>query len=101
MQQIITKDLLAGMGIKLEGAEMDALVEQSNATLQERIGAEITLSLDDEKLQELIKLQTSNPDAVEKWLTDNIPELTEIIEDERDILLGEIVENTDTLNAEQ
>lgn len=101
MQQIITKDLLAGMGIKLEGAEMDALVEQSNATLQERIGAEITLSLDDEKLQELIKLQTSNPDAVEKWLTDNIPELTEIIEDERDILLGEIVENTDALNAEQ
>ncbi|TAH32371.1 hypothetical protein EYC58_03235 [Candidatus Saccharibacteria bacterium] len=96
MQQIITKDLLVALGIELNEDQLEKLVEHANTTLHERVGAEITESLDDDKLKELITLQEAgNNEETSKWLTVNVPELKEIIEDERDILLGEIAENTD------
>ena len=96
MQQIITKDLLVALGIELNEDQLEKLVEHANTTLHERVSAEITESLDDDKLKELITLQEAgNNEETSKWLTVNVPELKEIIEDERDILLGEIAENTD------
>lgn len=98
MQQIITKDLLVALGINLTEEQLDTLVEHANTTLNERIGAEITESLDDNQLKELIALEEANDDVkVAEWLSKNIPELKEIIEDERDILLGELAENTDAI----
>lgn len=96
MQQIITKDLVVSLGIKLPEDQLDQFVEQANTTLHERIGAEITESLDDEQLKEFIALQDAGDDEkTSEWLSKNVPELKEIIEDERDVLLGELAENAE------
>lgn len=97
--QIITKETLDELGINLDGKDVEALLAHLNSTLDERVGAEITESLDDDKLRELLDLQqNASEETVSKWLQDNVPELDEIVEDEKDILLGEIAENADTLS---
>lgn len=97
--QIITKETLDELGINLDGKDVEALLAHLNSTLDERVGAEITESLDDDKLRELLDLQqNASEETVGKWLQDNVPELDEIIEDEKDILLGEIAENAEALS---
>lgn len=99
-QQFITLEILEEFGINLDGKDVDALLTHLNDTLAERIGAEITDSLDDDKLTELLDLQKSaSEETVSKWLEENVPELEEIVEDEKDILLGELAENADELSG--
>lgn len=98
MQQIITKDLVIALGITMPEDQLDTLVEHANTSLHERIGAEITESLNDEQLKELVALEEAGDDSkTSEWLSKNVPELKEIIEDERDIILGEIAENTESI----
>lgn len=96
---IITKELLDEAGVKLGDKDIAALLDYLNSTLEERVGAEITESLDDEQLQEFVTLQENGSDEeVRAWLTKNVPELEAITQDEIDILLGELTENTDGIN---
>ena len=100
MDQYITKETLDSFGISLEGQDEASLLEHLNETLSERIGTEIAALLDDAKLEELLTLQES-PEADAKtgdWLTANVPELPQIVQDEIDILMGELADSTDTLN---
>lgn len=100
MDQYITKELLATVGVTVAPDEEEALLEHLNETLQERVGLEITDSLDDEQLEALATLQEQDdPAAIQQWLTENVPELQEIVKDEIDILLGEVAENADDINA--
>ena len=46
MQEFITKDSLLKLGINLEGQDVDSLLAHLNDTLEERVGSEITDSLD-------------------------------------------------------
>ena len=99
-QTVITEEILTSVGINLEGQDVNSLLNHLNDTLDERVGKEVTNSLDDEKLAELLKLQeTATDDEVGAWLTANIPELQQITQDEVDILLGELAENIGTINA--
>ena len=101
-QQIITKQLLRDAGIELQDGEIDALLAHLNTTLEERVGAEITEALDDDQLAELAELQEeSTSEEVAAWLEKNVPELQQITQDEIDILLGELAENTDGINTAQ
>ena len=91
-----TPTLLAEAGIKIPEDQVADLLDHLNAELEERIGEEITNSLDDDKLEELVELQkTADDEAVSKWLEANVPELGDIIQDEIDILIGEISENAE------
>jgi hypothetical protein len=75
------------------------LLAHLNEQLEERVGAEITEALSDEKLAEFVEVQESDDDEkVGAWLQANVPELQEIVQDEIDILLGELAENADGLN---
>lgn len=95
----ITEDTLQKVGIDLKDQDTAALLAHLNEMLEERIGAEITDSLDDTKLQELLDLQEKGSDEeTGNWLQANVPELKEIIQDETDILLGELAENSDGIN---
>lgn len=97
--QLITKELLEEFGIDLSGKDVDSLVQHLNETLDERVGTEITESLDDDQLKELLDLQEKGSDEeVGTWLQANVPELQQIAQDEVDILLGELAENTDGIN---
>jgi hypothetical protein len=99
MQDYITEDTLKKVGVNLDGQDVASLLAHLNETLEERVGAEITDALDDSKLQVLMDLQDKATDEeVGAWLQENVPEFEQIIQDEIDILLGELVENTDEIN---
>jgi len=98
---VITPTLLAEAGIKIPEDQVADLIDHLNAELEERIGEEITNSLDDDKLEELVELQkTADDEAISKWLEANVPELGDIVQDEIDILIGEISENAEGFSQE-
>ncbi|HSW91678.1 MAG TPA: DUF5663 domain-containing protein [Candidatus Saccharimonadales bacterium] len=99
MQEFITKESLLNLGINLDGQDVDSLLDHLNDTLQERVGTELTESLNDEQLKTLVELQDKATDEeVGNWLEANVPEFEQIVKDEIDILLGELAENTDGIN---
>jgi hypothetical protein len=92
----ITPTLLAEAGVNVPDDQVPELLDHLNATLEERIGEEITNALDDEKLAELVELQkTADDEKIGAWLQANVAELNDIIQDEIDILMGEVSENAD------
>jgi hypothetical protein len=92
--QYITQSTLETLGIDLTGEDVDALLDDLNETLQERVGTEITQSLSEDQLEELVDLQDSATEAeIGDWLQKSIPDLQQIIQNEIDILIGEIVED--------
>jgi hypothetical protein len=96
---LITKQVLDEAGINLSDQDVDALLAHLNQTLEERVGTEITESLNDEQLTALLELQENGTDEeVGAWLSKNVPELEQITQDEIDILLGELSENADNIN---
>ena len=96
----ITSQQLRDLGIMLSSERQEKLLETLQAELEERIGETITTLLDDASLEELIKL-TSNGDskAVNEWVALHIPDYEQVMQDEYDILLGEVAENADKLNT--
>lgn len=99
MQEYITEDTLKKLEINLEGQDVTSLLEHLNETLEERVGAEITDALDDTQLQKLVDMQESaSEEEVGEWLRTNVPDFEQIIQDETDILLGELAENSDGIN---
>ena len=98
-QNYITEETLKKLSIDLKGQDVASLLEHLNDTLEERVGAEITDALDDTQLQALLDLQEKATDEViGEWLRNNVPEFEQIIQDEIDILLGELAENSDGIN---
>lgn len=100
MNPIITKELLDEAGIDIADQDVEALLAHLNQTLEERVGTEITESLEDTQLEALVALQENGSDEeVGAWLEKNVPELTEITQDEIDIILGELSENAENINT--
>jgi hypothetical protein len=100
MDNYITEDTLREVGINLDGKDVAALLAHLNETLEERVGTEITDALDDDKLQTLLDLQeTASDEEVGSWMKANVPDFEDIVQDEIDILLGELAENADGINT--
>lgn len=99
MNTTITPELLTQAGVSVPAEKLDALVEQLNTELEDRVGEEITNALDDDKLEVLAKLQeTATDEELAEWISTNVEDLEAIINDEIDILLGEVSENAETLS---
>lgn len=99
MEPIITPTLLVAAGINVPEDQLEELLDSANDQLDERIGTEITEQLEDDELEALVKLQSSGDDeAVAEWLAENVPELEQIIQDETDIILGEIAASAKEVN---
>ena len=100
MQDYITQDLLKTLGITLDDANADSLIAHMNETVEERIGAEITESLDDTQLEELVKLQeTASDEEIGKWIATNVSDYQQIVQDNMDSVIGELAEGADHVNA--
>ena len=96
MQNYITEDSLKELGINLGDQDVTSLLAHLNETLEERVGTEITEALEDNQLQALLDLQEKASDEeVGTWLQANVPEFEQIVQDEIDIILGELAENSD------
>mgnify|MGYP000003152666 FL=1 len=96
---IVTKAQLNSIGISLPDDQMQALIQHVEETINERISEEVVESLSDDRLKELVELQTSNAPAeeIDAWIRECVPEYDEIIEDNVAIVLGELVENSDAI----
>lgn len=95
---ILTPTVLTNLGIHLSEEHYQALEEHFETTLNERVINEIILELSPEQAAQLADLQQASDDEVITWLKANVPNVTEIVSDEVDILLGEIAENSEALN---
>lgn len=99
MQEYITEDTLKTLGINLEGKDVESLLAHLNDTVEERVGVEITESLDEAKLAELVELQEkASEEDLGAWLSANVPELDAIVSDNVDIVLGDLATNADGIN---
>ena len=96
---IITSDTLEEYGISISPEEQPTLLDHLNETLSERIGAEVTEQLDDDQLAELLVIQEGSGKNMNAWLSERIPDLREIIQDEVDILIGELAENANSISG--
>ena len=100
MQEFITKEMLTNLGINLEGQDVASLLSHLNDTLEERVGSEITDSLDEAQLKVLVEMQDKAGDEeIGEWLAKNVPDFEQIVQDEIDIILGELAEGTDGINS--
>jgi hypothetical protein len=94
----INPSLLASLGINMSTDEHKAFAGHLQVTLQERVGTAITELLDDDQAAKLVELSEKDDQAaLTAWLEQNVPEYKEVIQDEYDILMGEVAENADQL----
>ncbi len=99
MQDFITQETLEEAGITLVGDELTALLDHLNETLEDRVGDEIIDALEDDQLEEFMKLQQSSTDEqVFDWIKQHVPEYEQIVKTETDILLGETAQNATGVN---
>ena len=93
---VITRQLLADIGVQLDDAAYAQFSQQYEAELDTRIVNEIVEELDAEQLQELTRFKDAGDDeGLQQWLLTNVPDLDKIVEEEMAILLGEIAENSE------
>lgn len=99
---MITKAQLSSVGINLPDDQAQALIQHVEETVNERISEEIVDSLDDAQLAELVALQDGDVPAeqLEAWIRERVPEYDEIVEDNVTIVLGELVENSEAIQAQ-
>jgi hypothetical protein len=92
----INTTVLAQLGIELDPAQQKSLLEHIQATLEERVGMAIYDLLDDEEAAEFMKLSEQDDEAkIKAWLEANVSDYKEIVQDEYDILLGELADNAE------
>lgn len=97
---IINEQFLQSIGVTLSPEETALLSEHFETTLHERVFNEIVETLDQPQAEMLADMADRNDPGITEWLVANIPELTEIVQDEIDILLGELVESRDSLDGQ-
>ena len=98
---IVTKAQLNSIGINLPEDQLQALIQHVEDTINSQIGEEIVESLDNEQLKELVQMQDNDVPAeeIDAWIRERIPEYDEIIEDNVAIVLGELANNSDAIQA--
>lgn len=98
---IVTKAQLNSIGINLPEDQMQALIQHVEDTINSQIGEEIVESLDDDQLKELVQMQDNDAPAeeIDAWIRARVPEYDEIVEDNVAIVLGELADNSDAIQA--
>lgn len=92
---IITKDFLNQIGVNITDENIEKLSDYFETTLDKRVMDSIVSELSDEQLEELQQMKKNPNDQLMSWLGANVPSLKDIIEEETDILLGELAEHSD------
>ena len=96
----IDKNLLISLGISLPENEEAAFLDYMYTTLEERVGVAITELLNDEDFDELMDLELKADDAtIEAWVQQHVPDYGDLIQDQFDILMGELAQHADSLVA--
>lgn len=91
---LFTQDFLTNLGVSLSPEEQQVLSDYTEEVLRERVIEEVIDSLEEGQAEQLSSLAD---DSLQEWLVLNVPELQSIVQDEVDILLGELAEQADQL----
>lgn len=95
---IVSKEFLSSIGVILDDQSYSVFAAHFDETLIDRIIESILDILEDEQVDQLAELKDSaDSEALWQWVQSAVPELGEIIQEEIDILLGEIAENSDRI----
>lgn len=92
---VLTQNFLQSLGIELDDSTLQAFNDHFETTLFERVVESILDELNDSQLTELSTLRDQSDEQLQSWLLENIPNLNEIIQDEVDILLGDLAEDSE------
>ncbi len=96
-QKTIKQEHLEAMGINLSNNAMESLLKVVNDELDGRVGNAVLAELDETQVKEYLEIKDNlSDDETAKWLGDRIPDLAQIVQDEIDIILGDIAEKADT-----
>jgi hypothetical protein len=96
----IDDNFFSAMGINMNKSEAAAFKKHFEQTLEERIGLALFDLLDDKEANELIRLQDSADDAtINAWIKKHITDYEQVVQDEFDILAGEIADTTALIAA--
>lgn len=94
----IDKDLLTSLGISLPENEEADFLQYLYTTLEERVGNAITQLLNDDEFDDLMDLELKADDAtIEAWVRQHVPDYANLVQDEFDILMGELAEHANSL----
>jgi len=94
----IDKDLLTSLGISLPENEAADFLQYLYTTLEERVGNAITQLLNDDEFDDLMDLELKADDAtIEAWVRQHVPDYANLVQDEFDILMGELAEHANSL----
>jgi hypothetical protein len=91
----LTQEFLQSIGITLDDATFTAFAEHFDTTLKDRILTDIINELDDDQLNHLEQLKNADGDELWRWIQANVTDLHEVIQNEVDILFGDLAENAD------
>lgn len=94
---VLTKQFLQSLDIELDDQTFEAFDEHFEATLQQRVIDAIIDTLDEQQLEQLAALRDQDESAMQAWLQANVPDLSYIVQDEIDILLGDVAEDSDEI----
>ncbi len=97
MNALLNRNFLESIGVAIDEQTFQMLSRHYEETLDERVITEIVEELDEAQLTELTSLRGGETGALQQWLETNVPQLSEIIEDEIAILLGDMAERSDEL----
>lgn len=96
MQDYITPDDLRNLGVSLEDEVMDKMLVELNEKVDNLVGNEIITSLTPEDVDILADMQdTVSEEEIAEWIIEHVPDYEEIIEDNRNIVLGDFVDSND------
>ena len=96
MQNHITPDNLRNLGVELDNEALQKLADELSEIVDERVGTEIIASLTPEDSQTLPDMEgKATDDELAEWIVQHVPDYEEIINDHRDIVLGDFAETSD------
>ncbi len=94
---LLDKEFLQAIGITLDEQSYLSLADHFKTTLFQRVIAEIVDELTPKQAAELAALE-GDDEQLNQWLANNVTDLQEIVQDEVDILLGEISEDREKIS---
>lgn len=91
---------LRNIGVELDDTALEQLASELSDKVDEGIGTEIVTALTPEDAQVLADMQDNATDEeIGDWISQRVPDLADIIEDHRDIVLGDFAETSDLVPA--
>ena len=88
--------VLHSIGIVLDPAAEAELVEALQKALESRIGLAIIELLDEDAAAELDRLTDERDQAkLSEWIATHVPDYQQVVQDEYDILMGEVAKDVD------